>query len=96
MSTDQINLEGETLGGLARIIQEDWSQIGQGVSPHAQPYLDAMKELRSIDQMHGMEYGDMVVAYFLNNAVMWRGQTAQEVKAELKRRIDEYNRGPRG
>jgi peptidoglycan hydrolase-like protein with peptidoglycan-binding domain len=67
---------------LAAIADEDWVQV----SPHARPYLDAMKSLSSTSQAYGADRGSDIVMYFLSNATGWRGDIARKVKAELKRR----------
>jgi peptidoglycan hydrolase-like protein with peptidoglycan-binding domain len=68
---------------LAALADEDWVQV----SPHARPYLDAMKSLTSTRQAYGADRGSDIVMYFLSNATSWRGDVARKVKAELKRRV---------
>lgn len=65
---------------IAREIERDW---GARVSPHARPYLDAMRTLRTLDDNYYADSGDSVVTYFLANAQTWRGEIARRVKAEL-------------
>lgn len=72
------------LSVIAAEIKADWSKIGKGVSPYAKPYLDAMAELYSINDNYYEDSGDSVVAYFLVNAMSWKGEVAKRVKAELK------------
>jgi len=67
---------------LAKVIDGSWDNVYFG----ARPYLDAMHELESIDDDYYLDSGKSIVVYFLSNAQTWRGQTAREVKAELKRR----------
>jgi len=67
---------------LAQVIDATWGNVYFG----ARPYLDAMHELENIDDNYYLDSGKSVVLYFLANAQTWRGQTAREVKAELKRR----------
>jgi len=62
--------------------------IGKGVSPYARPYLDAMGQLNSINDMYYLDTADSVVRYFLSNATGWRGETAKRIKAELKAMLD--------
>ena len=71
------------LSQLARMIHEDWANVNFG----AEPYLEALFALDSIDDLYGCESGRMIVAYFLSNASGWRGHVAKAVKAELNRRI---------
>ena len=72
MSIDQI----------AAVIQLDWVKVNFA----AQPYLAAMHCMESARDMYGQDSGQSVILYFLNNARQWTGETAREVKAELKRR----------
>lgn len=64
------------------MIRADW----QNVNYAAKPYLDAMRELNSINDNYGQDDAKSIVLYFLSNASGWRGETAKSVKAELKRR----------
>lgn len=66
---------------IATEILEDW---GDRVSPYAQPYLDAMFFLSSINESYGADDADSVVRRFLVNASSWRGETARRVKVELR------------
>ena len=68
---------------LADVIDRDW----KNVSPHARPYLDAMRSLRTMDDKYGLDSADEIIARFLGNATGWRGDKARQVKAELKRRL---------
>ena len=65
---------------IAAEIRNDWKNVYFG----AVPYLNAMYELNSINDMYGMDSADMIVRYFLSNATTWRGETARRVKSELK------------
>jgi hypothetical protein len=58
----------------------DWKNI----SPHALPYLQAMRKLDTIDDKFGIEYGSEIVTRFLGNAGTWRGTKAKEIKLELQ------------
>jgi hypothetical protein len=72
-----------TLYELAALVRRDWRKVNYA----AEPYLAAMESLSSIDDAYFQDSGRSVVAYFLNNATTWRGDTAREVKAELRRRL---------
>ena len=60
--------------------RKDWSPVNYA----AKPYLDAMRELSSINDDYYADSGRSVVAYFLSNASSWRGENARRIKAELK------------
>jgi hypothetical protein len=66
---------------IAQEIKKDWNLPYFG----AVPYLNAMCQIRTIDQMYGMDDARSVVVYFLANAQQWRGETARRIKAELKK-----------
>lgn len=68
------------LYAIAAEIKADWKKPYFG----AVPYLDAMRELTSIDQPFYYDSGESIVRYFLANASTWRGETAKRIKAELK------------
>lgn len=70
---------------IASLIYMDWTM--EKVSYSARPYLDAMTYLDSIDDKYMLDSGKSIVRYFLANASSWRGDTAREVKAELKSRL---------
>lgn len=75
-------MQNKSIRELAMIISNDWENPYFG----AVPYLDAMHSLESIDDKFGYDDGKEIVLYFLSNANTWRGPTAREVKAELKKR----------
>lgn len=64
---------------IAAEIRNDWQKI----SPYAQPYLEAMHTLNSMQDNYIADSARSVVAYFLSNASSWRGETARRVKKEL-------------
>jgi hypothetical protein len=69
------------LSTIAREISRNWAgKVNFG----AKPYLDAMRSLDDIKDNYYEDSGRSVVAYFLSNASTWRGETAKEIKAELK------------
>ena len=65
---------------IAKEIRRNWTNVWFG----AQPYLDAMGTLNSIDDNYGLDSGESIVLYFLANAQTWRGETARRIKKELK------------
>lgn len=65
---------------IAREIRKTWTKV----SPYAEPYLEAMESLDSIDDNYYLDSGKSVVLYFLSNANTWRGEDARRIKAELK------------
>lgn len=65
---------------IASDIRAHWDKINYA----AKPYLDAMRDLESIDDNYFCDTGKSVVAYFLGNARTWRGDDARRIKAELK------------
>mgnify|MGYP003651532036 CR=1 FL=1 len=52
--------------------------------PYAAPYVEAMRELDSINDNYYLDSGSEIVNRFLCNAIQWRGDNAKLLKAELK------------
>ena len=65
---------------IAREIRKTWTKV----SPYAEPYLEAMQSLDSINDNYYLDSGKSIVLYFLSNASTWRGEDARRIKAELK------------
>ena len=65
---------------IAREIRKTWTKV----SPYAEPYLEAMQSLGSINDNYYYDSGKSIVLYFLGNANTWRGEAARRIKAELK------------
>ena len=65
---------------ISREIRADWKNVWFG----AEPYLCAMETLNTVNDDYGCDSGKSIVAYFLGNAMTWRGETARRIKAELK------------
>ncbi len=88
---------GRTLRVIAKDIREEWSIASPSVNvqTYARPYLEAISTMDYVEDMYGAEYGDMIVAYLLNNLTGWRGPQARRIKAELKRLLADYNNGVR-
>ena len=65
---------------IAREIRKTWTKV----SPYAEPYLEAMQSLNTINDNYYFDSGKSVVLYFLSNASTWRGEDARRIKTELK------------
>lgn len=65
---------------IAAEIRRNWKTV----SPYADPYLQAMGTLNSIEDNYGFDSAYSIVSYFLANAGSWRGEVARSIKAELK------------
>ena len=73
---------------IAKDIEDDFKSRKDGYDlPHARPYLDAMRFLKTVDQMYLQESAASMILYFLNNATVWRGGRAPELKMELQNLI---------
>ena len=66
------------------VIANEIEQVWGNVSPHAYPYLKAMKTLSSIEDRYYEDSAQSIVNYFLSNARYWKGEDAKRIKAELK------------
>jgi hypothetical protein len=65
---------------IAADVRMHWANVNYA----AEPYLKAMEQLDSIDDMYYYDSADMVVRYFLANANSFRGEDARRIKAELR------------
>ena len=65
---------------IARDIKANWPKVNYA----AKPYLDALHELESVDDMYYADPASHIVNYFLANARTWRGPEAKRIKDELK------------
>jgi len=65
---------------IAREIRKDWKNVYFG----AEPYLNAMLTLDSINDDYLFDSGKEIVLRFIGQSGTWRGETARRVKAELK------------
>lgn len=75
--------ETESLSKIAYEIEKDWKNVNYA----ARPYLDAMKQLNSINDKFGYDDARSIIAYFLSNASSWRGPKAKEIKDKLKKML---------
>jgi len=78
-----MNLSSMKLYDIADLIRSDWDRVNFA----AKPYLEAMETLKSVDDNYMYDSGKSIVLYFLSNARSWRGDVANAVKNELKKRI---------
>jgi hypothetical protein len=65
---------------IAKEIYTEWPKVNYA----AEPYLDAMSNLGSVNQSYYQDSGRSIVRYFLANAQSWRGDAARRIKLELK------------
>ena len=68
---------------IAREIRKAWTKV----SPYAEPYLEAMQSLNTINDNYYFDSGKSIVLYFLSNASTWRGDDARRIKNELKQMV---------
>ena len=72
-----------TVSEIAHAIAKDW----QNISPYAKDYLNAMKEIRNVNDNYYADSAKSVILYFLANAGSYRGDSARTYKALLKEMI---------
>lgn len=75
--------ERVTVSEIAHAIAKDWDKV----SPYAADYLNAMKEIRSVEENYYADTAKSVIMYFLANAGSYRGDNARAYKALLKEMI---------
>lgn len=73
------------IADIAHEIAADWKKPYFG----AVPYLAAMHQLLSVDNMFGADTAKSVILSFLANAQTWRGPAARRIKAELNAMVKE-------
>lgn len=83
---EEVNIDQLSLPELAALAVIDYKPM----SPHLQPYVEALIRCRSIKSMYGVEKAGHLIPYFLNNARFWRGPVAKATKKELNRRYKEW------
>jgi len=67
---------------LAKVINQEGA--GKSWYIYARPYVQAMYSLNTAKDNYGFDTGESIVMYALSNLEHWRGETAREVKAQLK------------
>ena len=82
------NVDARVIWKIADEISEKWKQPNYG----AVPYITAMQELGSVEDMYYLDSGEEIVMRFLVNAQTWRGEDARRIKAELKNALKMVNR----
>jgi len=75
-----MSTENRSIRAIALDIKKEWVKVNYA----ANPYLDAMLELDSINDKYYLDSAKSVVLYFLSNASSFRGEKAKALKAELK------------
>jgi hypothetical protein len=65
---------------IAADVRRTWPKVNYA----AKPYLDAMRDLDSIDDKYIMDDARDIVLRFIGNAGAWRGDDARRIKAELR------------
>lgn len=74
-------IEVRPLYEIASEIKSNWVSWRKS---YAEPYINAMSDLSSIDDNYMFDSAKSIVLYFLANAQSWRGEVARRIKAELK------------
>jgi len=84
-NTNEIALKesARSISQIAGEISRDWKNVNYA----AKPYLQAMFSMDKITDTYGMDSGRGIVVRFLSNASQWRGETAKDIKTELKKML---------
>jgi hypothetical protein len=69
---------------IAKEIRSDWTKVNYG----AEPYLEAMSSLNSINDKYYLDDAREIIMYFLANAQTWKGEKAREIKKELNQMLN--------
>jgi len=73
-------MEKRQVNTIASEILNHWKKPYFG----AVPYLEAMQNLHTVNDMYMYEDGKSIVRYFLSNASTFKGDDAKRLKLELK------------
>jgi hypothetical protein len=77
------------LSDLAWRVINAQTNAGKQIPIAAAPYLRAMRQLTTLDEMYGYDSAERIVLGFLSNAQHMRGDAIKAVKDELNRRLKE-------
>lgn len=80
MLATQASENARPLHAIARDIYQAWPKVNYA----AKPYLEAMRDLSSINDRYGYDDARSIVLYFLSNAASFKGDQAKALKLELK------------
>lgn len=80
------NIKPRAIHEIVRDIYDDWKEPYFG----AKPYMQAMLNLNSINDMYDLDSAVSIVRYFLANASTWRGPVARMIKQELKNLLKQH------
>ena len=69
---------------IAAEIRKDWKNVNYA----AEPYLDAMEQIESVNSMYYQDSSASVIRYFLGNAATFRGEAARRIKKELNKMVE--------
>ena len=70
-----------SLSEIGREIQQECA--GKSFYVYAQPYVEPLIQLNSINDQYYADSAESVVRYALSNLTGWRGEKAKAIKAEL-------------
>jgi hypothetical protein len=84
----QTTTTARPLYAIASEIRKDWKNVYFG----AVPYLDALAQLRTMNDNFYLDDAKTIVLYFLANAQTWRGEVAKRVKAELNLMVKNHKK----
>ena len=91
MSNDKGTSEHEEVRPIWKIADEILATWGKP-NYAAKPYIDAMKQLGSVNDNFYLDSGQEIVIRFLGNASGWRGNDARRIKSELRTALDNVDK----
>ena len=77
------------LSQIADVIISNWRD---DISPRAWPYVEAMMNLDTMDDVYGSAPASSIVTHFLVNAGNWKTETAKKVKKVLRKMLADYEK----
>lgn len=83
-TTRSVNAGPRPIGDIVTDIGAEWGEKLPTVGYAAKPYIDALTNVSTADDMYGAEKAEHLVRYLLSNLAQFKGQRARELKEELR------------
>jgi hypothetical protein len=81
-----------SLREIVSVVKKDWKGLSEKKNNYANELLEDIETLKTIGDNYYEDSGVRIVVGFLDEAKSWTTYTAQKVKKELARRINEQNK----
>lgn len=79
-----VNAGPRPIKAIVADIRSEWGAKVDTVGFAAKPYLDALADIETAEEMYGADKAEHLLRYLLSNLAQFRGQRARELKEELR------------